>query len=175
MAVREILLLGDPILRGKCEKVKNFNDAELKTTIDDLRDTLANFRTTRGFGRGIAAPQIGIARRIIFINVERPMALLNPEIIRRSRQIMSLWDDCFSFPDVLAKVKRHLKITVEYYGEAGKKQKLDAVGGLSELLQHEIDHINGILAIDRAIDSKHIVLRSEWNKMAKTQTESYIL
>jgi len=175
MAIREILLLGNPILRTTCEKVKDFNGSSLHQTFEDLQDTLANFRATHGFGRGIAAPQIGVAQRVIFINVDKPMVLINPEIIRRSRLTMMLWDDCFSFPDILVKLKRHVKITVNYQDEAGKRQTLEAVGGLSELLQHEIDHINGILAIDRAVDSKHIILRNEWKKMTESSKQAYQL
>ena len=165
MAVREILLLGNPVLRAKCEKVKNFSDPTLRIVISDLRDTLADFCKTHGFGRGIAAPQINVTKRVIFINIDSPVALINPEIVKRSKQMMVLWDDCFSFPDLIVKVKRYVKITVRYHDEFGAKKQLEAVGGLSELLQHEIDHINGVLAIDRAIDSQHILLRSEWEKL----------
>ena len=77
---------------------------------------------------------------------------------------MTLWDDCFSFPDILVKVNRSLSIDVRYQDEEGKKRTLRAESGLSELLQHEIDHLNGILAIDRAVDSKHIVFRSEYER-----------
>ncbi len=165
MAVREILLLGNPALRVKCDGVKNFHDRELQQTVEDLRDTLADFRASHGFGRGIAAPQIGAARRVIFLNVPDPHPLINPEIVSRSRQMMTLWDDCFSFPDLVVKLKRHAKITVRYQDESGTKRKLEAAGDLSELLQHEIDHLNGVLAIDRAVDTTHIILRSEWEKM----------
>ena len=78
---------------------------------------------------------------------------------------MTLWDDCFSFPDILVKVKRSTTITIRFQDESGKRKTLTADGSLSELLQHEIDHLDGILAIDRAVDSKHIVLRSEWKKL----------
>jgi peptide deformylase len=169
MAVREILLLGNPALRAQCEKVKDFSDDGLKQTMVDLRDTLSDFRRRRGFGRGIAAPQIGVARRMIFINIDSPIALVNPEIVKRSRQKMTLWDDCFSFPDLMVKVRRNITITVRFHDTSGKKQTLDAAGGLSELLQHEIDHVNGILAIDRAIDERHIILRSEWEKMKRSE------
>ena len=77
---------------------------------------------------------------------------------------MTLWDDCFSFPDILVKVNRSLSIDLRYQDEEGKKRTLRAESGLSELLQHEIDHLNGILAIDRAVDSKHIVFRSEYER-----------
>ena len=169
MSVREILLLGNPLLRKKCEKVKDFSDRSLRATINDLRDTLTRQRETYGFGRGIAAPQIGTTRRIIFIDVDGPCAMVNPHIIRRSRNLMTLWDDCFSFPDILAKVRRRVNVTIEFQDESGKRHTLNAAGRLSELLQHEIDHIDGILAIDRAIDSKHIVLRTEWDKLFRTE------
>lgn len=165
MAVREILLLGNPLLREKCAKVKNFSDTTIAAAITDLRDTLAAFRASHGFGRGIAAPQIGVSRRIVVIHIDRPMTCFNPEIVRRSRQLMTLWDDCFSFPDLLVKVKRHVKITVRYSDDEGKRKEIEAVGGLSELFQHEIDHLDGVLAVDRAIDSKHIILRKEWEKL----------
>ena len=165
MAIREILLLGNPVLRAKCEKIKNFSEPDYKNAIDDLHDTLVEFRRSHGFGRGIAAPQIGVSKRIVLINVDMPFALVNPEIVKRTKQMMTLWDDCFSFPDILVKVNRHAKITVRYQDSSGAKKEFDAEGGLSELVQHEIDHINGVLAIDRAIDSRHIVLRSEWEKL----------
>ena len=87
---------------------------------------------------------------------------------------MTLWDDCFSFPDLLVKVRRNLSIEVRYQDMQGEKHTLKAGQGLSELLQHEIDHLDGILAIDRAIDSKHIVLRSEYEKWEKDQKDSAV-
>ena len=78
---------------------------------------------------------------------------------------MTLWDDCFSFPDLMVKVRRHLSIVVRYQDPAGRHHTLRAEGSLSELLQHEIDHINGVLAIDRAIDSRHIIYRSEYTAL----------
>ena len=77
---------------------------------------------------------------------------------------MRLWDDCFSFPDIMVKLKRYKKIKVKYFDESMKEQTCDFIGDQSELVQHEIDHLNGVLAIDRAIDTKHIILRSEWIK-----------
>jgi len=165
MAIRDILLLGNPLLRVKCLRVKNFSDPAIHSTVNDLRDTLADFRHRKGFGRGIAAPQIGSSLRILFLNLDEPVTIINPTMTKRSRQMMTLWDDCFSFPDILVKVKRSTTITIRFQDESGKRKTLTADGSLSELLQHEIDHLDGILAIDRAVDSKHIVLRSEWKKM----------
>lgn len=162
MAVRKILLLGNPILRKRCAAVRRFANRDLHTLIEDLRDTLYDFRQRNGFGWGIAAPQIGVSLRVVFIHVDQPLTLINPVIVARSKRTFTLWDDCFSFPDLLVNVRRHRTIEVAYRNERGERKKLKAADSLSELLQHEIDHINGVLAIDRAITSRHIVLRSEW-------------
>lgn len=164
MAVREILLLGNPLLRARSAQVKRFHDAGIGRLTDDMRDTLQDFRERSGFGRGIAAPQIGSSLRAIVIDVDGPLPLINPVITRRSRKMMTLWDDCFSFPDILAKVRRNLAIEVRYQDLDGKHHMMSAEGGLSELLQHEIDHLDGVLAIERAIDARHIIYRSEYQR-----------
>lgn len=168
MSVQTIRVLGDPILRNRCMQVRSFGTPSLHALITDLQSTLEDFRLRHGFGRGIAAPQIGSAQRVIVINVDAPKALINPVITNRSRKQMTLWDDCFSFPDLLVKVRRSLSLEVRYQDENGTRHHLKAEGPLSELLQHEIDHVNGILAIDRAIDAKHIVYRSEYEKWKGT-------
>lgn len=167
MATREILLLGNPALREKCRPVRSFGAERLEQVAQDLRDTLEEFRSRNGFGRGIAAPQIGATERLIFVDAGTPLAMVNPQIFRRSRKTMTLWDDCFSFPDLLVKVKRHLAISMRYQDLQGRKHTLEADGALSELLQHEVDHLDGILAIDRAVDSRHIAYRSELAKKEK--------
>ncbi|HYE73344.1 MAG TPA: peptide deformylase, partial [Blastocatellia bacterium] len=106
-------------------------------------------------------PQIGAHKRIIFINTGNPFALINPQIIQASREEMELWDDCFSFPDLMVRVRRHVEITVQYQDEHGVEQQMTVQNDLSELLQHEIDHLDGILATDRAIDARSFALRSE--------------
>ncbi|MBI3111144.1 MAG: peptide deformylase [Ignavibacteriales bacterium] len=167
MAVKEILLLGNPILRRRCKTVRDVRANDVEATIADLRETLADFRARSGFGRGIAAPQIGIAQQIIYINFEYTGALINPRITKRSRTKFRLWDDCFSFPDILVFLERNMAIEVAFLDELGTKRTLKARGGLAELLQHEIDHLNGVLAIDRAIDSKHIILRKEYERRSQ--------
>jgi peptide deformylase len=165
-APREILLLGNPTLRVNCSPVTAFGTDGLYGLVSDLCNTLGDFKARHGFGRGIAAPQIGVTQRVIFTNIDRPLTMINPKIVKRSRRLMTLWDDCFSFPELLVKVRRHLVIEVRYHDEEGSRHTLKAQGGLAELLQHEIDHLNGILALDRAIDAKHIVFRSEYEKWA---------
>ncbi|MDH3252082.1 MAG: peptide deformylase [Ignavibacteria bacterium] len=165
MAVRTIVRLGHPALRAKCKRVLNFDSPELLELIRDLGDTLSDFKRERGFGRGIAAPQITVPVRLIYIDVGDPTPMCNPVITGRSRKKMTLWDDCFSIPDLMVKLRRHLSIIVRYQDPAGHRHTLKAQGPLSELLQHEIDHINGILTVDRAIDSRHIMYRSEYRKL----------
>jgi len=169
MPVHEILQLGNPTLRVKCIPLKAFGTDRLNALVSDLRETLYDFRKRNGFGRGIAAPQVGVTERIIFVHVDQPYALVNPVIITHSRKLMTLWDDCFSFPNLSVKVKRHLSIEVRFQDVEGRKHTLRAEDGLSELLQHEIDHINGILAIDRAIDSRHIIYKTEYEKWVKRE------
>ncbi len=164
MAVREILLLGNPMLRARGAQVKRFHGSGVGRLVDDLRDTLQDFRSRSGFGRGIAAPQIGSSLRAILVDVDGPVPLINPVITRRSRKMITLWDDCFSFPEILVKVRRNLAIQVRYQDLDGKHHTMSAEGSLSELLQHEIDHLDGILAIERAIDLRHIIYRSEYQK-----------
>jgi peptide deformylase len=165
MPVREILLLGNPMLRQSCTAVRTPQADSIQSIITDLRDTLSDFRSQRGFGRGIAAPQIGALQRVIFVNADYAGALINPTIVKKSRKKFRLWDDCFSFPDILVHVERNYSIEVAFVDDRGKKKTLFAEGSFSELLQHEIDHLNGVLAVDRAIDSKHIILRSEFEKL----------
>lgn len=165
MAIREILLLGNPLLRKRCRRVVAPGEPGVAAIIKDLHDTLREFRRLRGFGRGIAAPQLGWPERVICIDYEFSGAMINPRIVRRSRKKFLLWDDCFSFPDLLVRVERSKEVDVEFLDETGLPRRISASGGLSELLQHEIDHLDGILAVDRAIDSRHIILRSEFEKL----------
>jgi peptide deformylase len=171
MAMKTILQLGNPVLRENCTPVRHFDPDHLRALLQDLRDTLEEFRRRNGYGRGIAAPQIGVTERLIFVDVGAPLPMVNPVIVQRSRKKMTLWDDCFSFPDLSVKVKRNLAIRVNYQDIQGRKHTMEADGPLSELLQHEIDHLNGILAIDRAIDSTHIVYREELRKRERGKEE----
>ena len=167
MASRDILQLGNPTLWQKSERVGDVSTTETAALIRDLSDTLASFREATGYGRGIAAPQIGSLKRMIFIRMQ-PAGfagpLINPEIVWASDQTMELWDDCFSFPDLMVRVERAARIRVEYADERGANQIIEAEGDLSELLQHEIDHLDGILAVDRAISDKAFATRAEWQR-----------
>jgi len=160
MSVREILLLGNPELWRPSAPVISVNTRETSELIGDLAATLDNFREQNGFGRGIAAPQIGVGRRMIFLNVGESFPLINPTITRASREMMELWDDCFSIPNLMIRVRRHVEVDVSYTDDRGAQRVMKASGALSELLQHEIDHLNGILATDRAVDGRSFAMRN---------------
>src|SRR5262249_24691502 len=160
MPVRELWLLGNPELWRSSASVFDVHARETCELIGDLAVTLDNFRLQNGFGRGIAAPQIGVGRRLIFLNVGESFPLINPKITRASRETMELWDDCFSIPNLMIRVRRHVEVDVSYTDEHGAQRVMKASGDLSELLQHEIDHINGFLATDRAIDGRSFAMRN---------------
>src|SRR5215475_14464619 len=160
MSVREILLLGNPELWRPSAPVVDVHARETCELIDDLAMTLDNFRQENGFGRGIAAPQIGVGRRLIFLNVGESLPLINPTITRASRETMELWDDCFSIPNLMIRVRRHVEVDVGFTDQHGSQRALKAQGALSELLQHEIDHLDGILATDRAVDGRSLAMRN---------------
>jgi peptide deformylase len=168
MPVQPVLQLGDPLLRQKCALVENPAAPEIRTLVADLRDTLAHWRAKTGYGRGIAAPQIGILQRVIFLRLpgESPWPLVNPEMIRRSGDKIVVWDACLSFLCIFMQVERHREISVRYQDLEGNTHLVEAGEhrDLSELLQHEIDHLDGILAIDRVIDPTTICTREEFEK-----------
>jgi peptide deformylase len=159
--VREILLLGNPLLNQRCDPVA---EGELPAAIRvgrDLHDTLMQFRSAHGWGRAIAAPQIGVLKRIVYLNLDKPWLLINPMMADLSNELLEVWDDCMSFPDLLVRVKRHTSFTLHYRAEHWAEENLHIQGVLSELLQHEIDHLDGVLAVARAIDGASFALQSQ--------------
>lgn len=163
MAIRRILQLGDPTLRLKSEPVATPADAA--PILSDLDDTLAEFRRSHGFGRGISAIQIGVPARVIFLRVDgRPYSLVNPSYLWKSDTRFELWDDCFSFPDLMVRLTRHHAVRINYLDAAFHPQSLDAQGPLAELIQHEMDHLDGILALDRAANPSDWATREEWTR-----------
>jgi peptide deformylase len=168
MSIRPVLQLGNPLLRQRCVRVEDPTAIDMSDLVQDLADTLAHWRSTTGYGRAIAAPQLGELKRVIFLKLPdaEPWPLINPEIIWRSNQTMVVWDACLSFLSIFMQVERHREIRVRYQNLRGETIEVDAGEdqNLSELLQHEIDHLDGILAIDRVTDVKTICTREEFEK-----------
>jgi len=161
MAIRKILLLGDPRLYEKSEPVAQDELTELQSVVTDLHDTMSDFRERYGAGRAIAAPQIGVFKRLIYMHIDRPVIIINPALSDLSEEMIELWDDCMSFPDLLVKVRRHKSCTIRFRDLDWQEQTLSLTDDISELLQHEYDHLDGVLAVQRAIDDKSFALRSE--------------
>lgn len=152
--VNDLLVLGNPILYEISEEILPEELPLVKNWVQDLHEVMEDIRAKYNFGRAIAAPQLGIMKRLIYMNIDRPMVFINPKITNKSTEMFEVWDDCMCFPDLFVKVLRHKKIEIEYLDENWQTQNLAFENDLSELFQHEFDHLEGILCTMRAIDSK---------------------
>ena len=161
MPVREVLLLGNPRLYEVSEPVKTHELDQLRGVVNDLHETLMDFRERYEAGRAIAAPQIGVMKRLIYMQIEEPFVFLNPVLTDKSQEMMTLWDDCMCFPDLLVKLERHQTCTIFYRDMDWREQEMRLESDLSELLQHECDHLDGILATSRALDERSFALKSQ--------------
>lgn len=168
MAIRTLLQLGDPGLREIAARVKDPAAPEIQALVNDLADTLAHWRKTTGYGRAIAAPQIGQLQRVIFLQLPgaEPWPLVNPSIVDRSKERIIVWDACLSFLSIFMQVERHRDIVVSYQDLQGEWHETQAgeARNLSELLQHEIDHLDGVLCVDRITDIRTLCTREEFEK-----------
>ncbi|AYA36296.1 peptide deformylase [Hymenobacter oligotrophus] len=168
MPVREILQLGNPVLRQVAHPVADPSAPEVAALVQDLTDTVAHWRETTGYGRAIAAPQIGALKRVVLLRLpgREVWPLINPSIVARSPETPLVWDACLSFLAIFIQVPRHSWITVRYQDLGGQwhETRAGAEDDLAELLQHEIDHLDGILSIDRVVDVRSICTREEFER-----------
>ncbi|MDR3564788.1 MAG: peptide deformylase [Negativicutes bacterium] len=156
MAIRDILLLGDESLYNVSREITRDELGKARQVVADLHDTMVNFREKYGFGRAIAAPQIGEFLRIIYLNFGgQSYALLNPAP-EFGTETFQVWDDCMSFPGLEVKLTRYRKTKLSYTDLAWKTCILELENDLSELIQHEYDHLDGVLAVDRARDNRSL-------------------
>ncbi|MFP3909472.1 MAG: peptide deformylase [Halobacteriota archaeon] len=168
MAVRKVLMLGNPKLREESSSAEF--DSETGEIVQDLKDTLTHLQQLKGIGRALAAPQIGYMKRVVYVQTpSRKFVLVNPHIVWRSEEMVEVWDSCYSF-DVafFVGIERHKSIEVEYQDDYGNFMVERFFDDLSELLQHEIDHLYGVLATDHLKDFKKIISREEWEKRVRT-------
>ena len=156
---REILLLGNPALYEISEEVKEEELELLRPVFEDMFDCIRGIRRDYGFGRAIAAPQIGIKKRLICMLTDQPRVIINPTLEPVGDELMELWDDCMSFPKLLVRVRRCRRCILRYRDENWQPQELLMEDGMSELIQHEYDHLIGILATMRAVDSKSFAMK----------------
>ena len=149
-----ILPLGDPRLYERCAPVEKHEVEGLRPVITDLMDIVLEFRARYKAGRAVAAPQIGVMKRIICMNTDKQTVFINPVLSDLSEELFELWDDCMSFPNLLVRLRRHKSLTITFRDLEWIEHRWELKDDLSELLQHEYDHLEGILATQRAIDEK---------------------
>jgi len=168
MAIREIIKLPDKRLRLISEPVKQI-DAGIRKLVDDMFETMY-----KAPGIGLAAIQLGVAKRVITLDLSKkeddhePQVFINPEILWQSEALAKFEEGCLSIPDYYEEVERPAEVKVRYLDLAGKKREIDAKGLLATCLQHEIDHINGVLFIDHLSKLKRDRVIKKFTKAAKT-------
>jgi peptide deformylase len=163
MAIRKLRFMGDPVLREKAEPVEGV-PAEVRTLIGDMFDTMYAEE-----GVGLAAPQVGIGLRVIVIdpreNDIEPFALINPQIVRLGDEVGRDEEGCLSIPGLKEIVERPTTVVVEAMNPDGEPVSIDAAGLLARILQHEVDHLDGILFLDRVSALKRKLLLNRWQKV----------
>jgi len=161
MAIRALCHLpDDPVLRQKARKVSRI-DSSIQQLIDDMVETMQQTH-----GVGLAAPQVGVSLRVVVLQMpsEEPMAIINPEIVKRSgeREVM---EGCLSIPGYAGDIKRSVSVTVKGWDRQGKTIRIKATGLMAQALEHELDHLNGVLYID------HLESRDKLHRVG-TETEA---
>lgn len=163
MAQHEIRILGDPVLRQPAEPISEIDD-DVRRLIDEMLETMY-----AADGVGLAAPQIGIARRIIVIDVNEKefpaFGMANPVIVERSDELERGEEGCLSIPGLKEIVERPARVVVEGLDRDGNPRRIEATGLLARALQHEVDHLDGILFLDRVSPLKRQMLLKRWQKI----------
>ena len=167
MAIRDIVLMGDPVLRTEAEDVAEFGD-ELKALVRDMFETMYH-----ADGIGLAAPQIGLSKRVIVVDLRRQdealkeqrVALINPVVTWESPEVEKQSEGCLSIPGLEEVVQRPSAVRVEGMDPEGNEVAIEADELYARALQHEIDHINGILFVDRVSPLKRRILLKKWKKL----------
>jgi peptide deformylase len=165
----EILQLGNPLLRKTAQPLQSIS-TQHQTLFDDLLDFIV-----RRQGAGIAAPQIGLSERFFIMSSKpnerypnapdmKPIVIINPEIISHSDHLIEDWEGCLSIPGVRGFVPRYSSVTVKYLSRSGEESKTKYSGFIARIFQHEIDHLNGTVFLDRIENNHNIMMEQEWLK-----------
>lgn len=152
LKLSDVLLLGDDRLRMACDPVNQEEVHSLQSTIEGMYQIIKEFKKRYGAGRAIAAPQVGCMKRFVCMYIDQPQVFFNPHFTFQSEEMFELWDDCMSFPNLMVRLKRHKKCIMTYYDVDWIQHEWIIIDDMAELMQHELDHLDGVLAIDRALD-----------------------
>ena len=169
MTIKPLIILPDPLLRQASKPIERI-DIETQRLADDMLETMYDAP-----GIGLAAVQIGVARRMLVIDVSRegeekqPLVFINPEIVTWSDDRSVYEEGCLSIPDYYAEVERPARVTVKHLDRDGKEQLTEAEGLLATCVQHEIDHLNGVLFIDYISRLKREMVIKKFTKAAKAK------
>ncbi len=172
MSKREIIVLPDPVLRKVCEPVEKVDD-EIRQLADDMLETMYDAP-----GIGLAAIQVAVPKRMLVLDVAKeeepkdPMVVINPEIVWKSDEINTYQEGCLSIPEFFEDVERPARIGVTFLDREGEKREIEADGLLATCLQHEIDHLNGVLFIDHISKLKRDRVIKKFTKQAKLAAKS---
>ncbi|MBE9053105.1 peptide deformylase [Nostocales cyanobacterium LEGE 11386] len=171
-----IIQLGNPILRQKAAWVDNIQDAHIQNLIDDLTATVA-----KANGVGIAAPQVAASYRLFIVAsrpnlryphapVMEPTAMINPRIVAHATEIVKGWEGCLSVPGIRGLVPRYQAVEVAYTDRNGKLQKQELTDFVARIFQHEHDHLDGIVFVDRLENSLDMITEDEYQKRIANNT-----
>lgn len=171
--ILEIIQLGHPVLRSVAQPIENIGDCQLQKLIDNLIATVG-----KANGVGIAAPQVAIGQRLFVVAsrpnlryphapVMAPTAMINPQILAHSTEINKDWEGCLSIPGIRGLVPRYQAIEVEYTNRDGKRQRQELTDFVARIFQHERDHLDGIVFLDRLESTQDIMTEQEYQKILK--------
>jgi len=172
VAILPVIIAPDPRLKVRCQAVERIDD-EVRRLMDDLIESMGPAK-----GIGLAAPQVGVTRRVIAINIHgedeepNPFALANPEIVSASDEIVVNEEGCLSLPEYYAEVRRPAAVRVRYLDRDGEVRELAAEGLLSTCIQHEMDHLDGVLFVDHVSALKRNIILRKLGKMKRTASEA---
>jgi peptide deformylase len=165
VTVRTLHLLGSPVLRQKAARVAHVDDA-VRTLVDDLFETMR-----AAHGVGLAANQVGVARRVAVVDVGEddppPLVLINPVIVEHDDEVETSEEGCLSIPEIFGDVERPARVVVEAQDRDGRPYRAAATGYKARAIQHEIDHLDGILFLDHLSAVKRGLLLAKWKKSRK--------
>lgn len=165
----EIRLYPDPILRKKAEPILNF-DSELENTIRKMDEIML-----QSDGAGLAGPQVGLSQQIFLANAGQGLKVfINPKITRFSKEKITFNEGCLSFPGIFLDIERPKKIEIEFLDKQGKRKKIKADNLLSRIIQHEYDHLQGVLFIDRISLDEKLRVRNQLMKLEKSKQNTEI-
>jgi len=171
MAILPILVAPNPVLKKKCEPVDTVDDG-VRKLLDDMLETMYDAP-----GIGLAAPQVGVSKQILVVDCARadepaqPMKIINPRIVAASEDLASYEEGCLSFPEQYADVQRPARVTVEYLDENGAEKSLEADGLLATCIQHEMDHLEGIVFVDHLSTLKRGMIMRKLQKLMKSKSK----